>query len=128
MKKCNCEEGKHSSPQVVEIHNNECPVLFHKVLVPSAMGDDIDNPPKAGQYRNVLLQYEANKHIYMFSSDGIPTFISDGSEDKDTTDYNELTNKPQINDIELIGNKSFEDLDVWRMTNTDIQNIIDSVV
>ena len=128
MPKCNCEETKHSSPAVLEIHNNECPVLFHKVLVPAAMGDDIDNPPKNGQYRNVLLQYEANKHIYMFSSDGIPTYISDGDEDKDATDYNELTNKPQINDVELIGNKSFEDLDAWRMTNTDIQNIIDSVV
>lgn len=128
MKKCNCEEGKYSSPPVVEIHNNECPVLFHKVLVPAAMGDDIDNPPKNGQYRNVLLQYEANGHVYMYSSDGVVTYISDGGEGEGTTDYNELTNKPRINDIELIGNKSFEDLDAWRMTNTDIQNIIDSAV
>lgn len=128
MPKCDCEKDNHLTPQALEIHNHECPVLFHKVLVPAAIGDDIDNPPRNGQYRNVLLQYEANKHIYMFSSDGIPTYISDGDEDKDTTDYNELTNKPQINDIELVGNKSFEDLDAWRMTNTDIQNIIDSVV
>lgn len=117
-----------NTPKVLEIHNHECPVLFHRVVVPAAMGDDETNPPRNGQYRNVLLQYEANKHIYMFSSDGIPTYISDGDEDKGTTDYNELTNKPQINDVELVGNKSFEDLDAWRMTNTDIQNIIDSVV
>lgn len=117
-----------NTPKVLEIHNHECPVLFHRVMVPAAMGDDETNPPRNGQYRNVLLQYEANKHIYMFSSDGIPTYISDGDEDKGTTDYNELTNKPQINDVELVGNKSFEDLDAWRMTNTDIQNIIDSVV
>ena len=117
-----------NTPKVLEIHNHECPVLFHRVVVPAAIGDDETNPPRNGQYRNVLLQYEANKHIYMFSSDGIPTYISDGSEDKDATDYNELTNKPQINDVELVGNKSFEDLDAWRMTNTDIQNIIDSVV
>ena len=125
MPKC---EKDCNTPKVLEIHNHECPVLFHRVIVPAAMGDDETNPPRNGQYRNVLLQYEANKHIYMFSSDGIPTYISDGDEDKDTTDYNELTNKPQINDIELVGNKSFEDLDAWRMTNTDIQNIIDSVV
>lgn len=117
-----------NTPKVLEIHNHECPVLFHRVIVPAAIGDDETNPPRNGQYRNVLLQYEANKHIYMFSSDGIPTYISDGDEDRDTTDYNELTNKPQINDVELVGNKSFEDLDAWRMTNTDIQNIIDSVV
>lgn len=125
MSKC---EKDCNTPKVLEIHNHECPVLFHRVLVPAAIGDDENNPPRNGQYRNVLLQYEANKHIYMFSSDGIPTYISDGDEDKDTTDYNELTNKPQINDVELVGNKSFEDLDAWRMTNTDIQNIIDSVV
>lgn len=128
MSKCNCEKDNSLPPAVLQINNQECPVVFHKVVVPAAMGDDIDNPPRNGQYRNVLLQYEATKHVYLFSSDGIPTYISDGDEDKDTTDYNELTNKPQINDIELIGNKSFEDLDAWRMTNTDIQNIIDSVV
>lgn len=125
MPKC---EKDCNTPKVLEIHNHERPVLFHRVLVPAAMGDDIDNPPRNGQYRNVLLQYEANKHVYIFSSDGIPTYISDGGEYRGTANYNELTNKPQINDIELIGNKSFEDLDAWRMTNTDIQNIIDSVV
>lgn len=117
-----------NTPKVLEIHNHECPVLFHRVMVPAAMGDDETNPPRNGQYRNVLLVYEANGHVYLFSSDGIPTYISDGDEDKDATDYNELANKPQINDVELVGNKSFEDLDAWRMTNTDIQNIIDSVV
>lgn len=115
-----------NTPKVLEIHNLERPVLFHKVLVPAAIGDDIENPPRNGQYRNVLLQYEVNKHIYLFSSDGIPTFISSGEEG--AKDYEKLINKPQINDVELIGDKSFEDLDVFRMTNTDIQNIIDSVV
>lgn len=115
-------------PQVLQINNQECPTLFHKVTIPAEIGDDETYPPKPGLYRNTLLVYEANNHVWMYSSDGIPTYISDGDEDKNTTDYNELTNKPQINDIELIGNKSFEDLDAWRMTNTDIQNIIDSVV
>lgn len=99
-----------NTPKVLEIHNHECPVLFHKVLLPAAMGNDIDNPPRTGQYRNVLLVYEANGHVYLFSSDGIPTFISDGGQGVD--DYNELENKPSINGHELIGDSSLEDIGV----------------
>ena len=99
-----------NTPKVLEIHNHECPVLFHRVIVPAAMGDDETNPPRNGQYRNVLLVYEANGHVYLFSSDGIPTFISDGGQGVD--DYNELENKPSINGHELIGDSSLEDIGV----------------
>lgn len=111
MPKCNCEENKHSSPAVLEIHNHECPVLFHRVMVPAAMGDDETNPPRNGQYRNVLLVYEANEHVYLFSSDGIPTFISDGRTGG-VEDYEELLNKPLVNGHELIGDSSLEDIGV----------------
>ena len=107
MPKCdkNC-----NTPKVLEIHNHECPVLFHKVVVPAAIGDDGTNPPRNGQYRNVLLVYEANGHVYLFSSDGIPTFISDGG--SGTIDYEELENKPSINGHELVGDSSLEDIGV----------------
>ena len=107
MSKC---EKDCNTPKVLEIHNHECPVLFHRVLVPAAIGDDETNPPRNGQYRNVLLVYEANDHVYLFSSDGIPTFLSDGGQGVD--DYNELENKPSINGHELIGDSSLEDLGV----------------
>lgn len=107
MSKC---EKDCNTPKVLEIHNHECPVLFHRVMVPAAMGDDEANPPRNGQYRNVLLVYEANDHVYLFSSDGIPTFLSDGGQGVD--DYNELENKPSINGHELIGDSSLEDLGV----------------
>ena len=100
-----------NTPKVLEIHNNECPVLFHKVLVPAAMGDDINNPPKNGQYRNVLLVYEANDHVYLFSSDGILTFIS-GGKTGGVEDYEELLNKPLISGHELIGDSPLEDIGV----------------
>lgn len=99
-----------NTPKVLEIHNHECPVLFHRVIVPAAIGDDETNPPRNGQYRNVLLVYEANGHVYLFSSDGIPTYISDGGQGVD--DYNELENKPSINGHELVGDSSLEDLGV----------------
>ena len=127
MPKCGCEKNNCSAPAVLQINNKETPVLFHKVLFPAVMGDDETNPPFNGQFYNVLLQYEANKHIYMFSSDGIPTFISSGYEDQDTTDYNLLDNKPLINSVVLIGDKSFRDLGADRVTNSDIDNIVNVV-
>lgn len=110
MPKCNCKKDKCLSPAVLQINNHDCPTVFHKVTFPAAMGDDETNPPRNGQYRNVLLVYEANGHAYMFSSDGIPTLISDGSRGID--DYNELTNKPSIGGHELVGDSSLEDIGV----------------
>ena len=43
-------------------------------------------------------------------------------------DYNKLTNKPQINEIELQNNKNLEDLNVNKLTNKEIENIINSIV
>ncbi len=39
-------------------------------------------------------------------------------------DYNDLYNKPQINEVELIGNKTFDDLGMSAMSNLDIWEII----
>ena len=41
-------------------------------------------------------------------------------------DYEKFINKPKINGIELVGNKSFEQLGRLRVTNRTIQDIVDS--
>lgn len=41
-----------------------------------------------------------------------------------TTDYNDLNNKPQINSVELMGNKSFDDLGMSALSNMEIYNIL----
>jgi len=51
-----------------------------------------------------------------------------GDPGETATDYAILTNKPQINDIALVGNKSFEDLGAETLTNIEIDNIINSIV
>lgn len=61
---------------VVEINNPETLVLFRKVSLPASMGTEEETPASIGKYHNVLLVYEANGHIYLYSSDGIPTLIS----------------------------------------------------
>ena len=79
---CGCETNKpkcgaKSFPNaVVEINNPETLVLLRKVVIPASMGTEEQVPPAIGKYHNVLLQYEANGHIYLYSSDGIPTAIT----------------------------------------------------
>ena len=72
--KCSCK-NKEFTKAVVEINNPEQITLMRRVVIPVSMGDDTTVPPAVGKYHNVLLYYEANKHIYIYSSDGIPTMI-----------------------------------------------------
>lgn len=83
MRECNCHRGPEvrkkvigCPPKVININHPAEPVLFHRVDIPAAMGDDTTYPPENGLYKNVLLVYEANNHIYLYNSDGIPTSLS----------------------------------------------------
>ena len=69
------KSSKDFTKAVIEIDNPEQLVLLRKVVIPASMGDDEDVPAVVGKYHNVILYYEANKHTYLYSSDGIPTFI-----------------------------------------------------
>lgn len=58
---------------------------------------------------------------------------SDGEIDTDielstngTNDYNDLVNKPSINGIELIGDKTPEELDIMPLTNAEIDEFMNS--
>ena len=42
-------------------------------------------------------------------------------------DYEKLKNLPKINDIEVIGNKSFDDLGMTEVTNIDIDNLFKQI-
>lgn len=74
-----CEEktmNKAFPGPVIEITNPEKLVLFRKVVLPASLGDETMVPPTIGKYKNVLLEYEANGDLYLYSSDGIPTQLS----------------------------------------------------
>lgn len=110
-KECGGNGGHHKpgcgmSPAVLQINNKDC-TLFHSVTIPAIMGDETENPPANGLYKNVLLYYEANGNAYFYSSDGIPTKLTYA-----TTDYNALTNKPTINGVTLEGNQSSSSLGI----------------
>lgn len=98
--KCGCK-----SPKVLQINNPAEYITFHKVSIPAAMGDSATNPPKIGAYRNALVYYEADHTSWMYSTDGIPTKLTNG-----LTDYNEAVNLPQINGHTLLGDQSSSEL------------------
>lgn len=58
---------------------------------------------------------------------------SDGEIDTDielstngTNDYNDLVNKPSINGVELVGDKTAEELDILPLTNAEIDEFMNS--
>ena len=58
---------------------------------------------------------------------------SDGEIDTDielstsgTNDYNDLVNKPRINGVELVGDKTTEELDILPLTNAEIDEFMNS--
>lgn len=108
---CNCGKPKCDgqcgckSPAVLQINNPPEYITFHKVSVPAAMGDSTTNPPAVGKYKNVLLYYEADQTSWLYSTDGIPTRLTNG-----ITNYEDAINLPEINGNTLIGDKASEEL------------------
>jgi len=50
--------------------------------------------------------------------------INNGS----TKNYNDLNNKPMIEGVELVGNKTYEELNLSSLTNTEIEELLDASV
>ncbi len=78
---------------------------FHR-KIQSLIGDASDST-----YELFIEEMEAYIQEYMDSHGGVKN-------------YNELYNKPQIETVELIGNKSFNDLGLERLTDIDLDTII----
>lgn len=73
--------------------------VFRRVVIPATMGNHTTLPPETLEYRNVILEYEADSYVYIFSSDCIPTLISNGT----GTNFNDLTNRPMYNGQAMTG-------------------------
>lgn len=56
-----------------------CKCGLKKVYIPTTLGDDSKDSsvaPKNGAYCNAIVVYEANDHVYVYSTEGIPTLIN----------------------------------------------------
>lgn len=94
-----------NTPTVLNIESTPEVVIFHKVVVPTSVGDEDEFPPSNGLYKNVLLVYEINNHIYFYSSDGIPTRLEAG-----LTSFTDLTNRPKYNGQVMDGNTNIPEV------------------
>lgn len=56
----------------------------------------------------------------------VPMNVSGSVRPVINTDYEQLENKPQINGVELSGNKTFEELGEQTITNVELQDIINT--
>lgn len=99
--------NKDFTRAVIEINNpEEQIVLLRKVVIPTSMGTEEQVPAAVGKYRNVVLKYEANNHVYIYSSDGIPTLLEMGvpqevwdSIEELQQEIDDIKNNPDVVDI-----------------------------
>lgn len=75
---------------------------------------------REGAEQAIILSEPAGEQALALGSESISV--------RSVRSYEQLDDLPQINDVTLIGNKSFEDLGAESLTNIDIENIINSVV
>lgn len=67
-----------------DCRKNACKCGLKKVYIPTALGDDSASSsvaPKNGAYCDAIVVYEANKHVYIYSKDGVPTLVDSGNGD-----------------------------------------------
>lgn len=67
----------------INCRKKQCECGLERVFLSAALGDDSESSPvapKNGDYCNALVVYEANKHVYFYTSDGVPTLIDNDSE------------------------------------------------
>lgn len=127
------DTAKDFTKAVIEINNPETLVLLRKVVIPVSMGTEEDVPAAIGKYHNVILHYEANKHTYLYSSDGIPTLLEMevpqevwDSIDELQEEIDEIKNSPDVVDIvdtyadlESYDTSELGDKDVIRVLNDE---------
>lgn len=99
------------------------PTLFHRVERPASLGDDTVTPADQLNYRNVLLVYQANGHAYLYSSDGIPTFISYTKSDADISKLEEAIAELQTDLANETLNRNEADEGLQAQIDTNITEI-----
>lgn len=74
----------------------------------------------------ISLNVSENQNV-SFTTNDIPNVslnITEQINQGGSTNYNMLSNKPQINSVELEGNKSFDDLGMSPITNMDLLSLL----
>lgn len=74
---------------------------------------------------SIHLENENELNIGLDAGKAFSIGLIDRGNSSIATDYNKLKNHPEINGVELINNKSFEDLGIGIVSSEDITTIVD---
>jgi len=106
---------------------------FRKVVIPSALGDDITgkDKPVNGAYTNSLVEYEANGAQYMYDSLGVFTKM-EIKEVANDVEFNDVLNRPMYGGVEMtsstnIPETTFRPFPESVVTNSTTQDFLDSI-
>lgn len=119
------DTAKGFTKAVIEINNPGKLTLFRKVLIPSSLGDETAVPPTIGKYHNVLLEYEINQHLYLYSSDGIPTQLSADMDELREALEDEISTRAIEDD--LLDTKIEDETESRQLADSNLQSQIDSI-
>lgn len=89
---------------------------------------DYDHSPSASYERKLQSLKESVQMALNEVGSGSTTIIyqknQGGGGSSGTNNYNDLINKPRIEGVTLQGNKDYEDLNLERLTNSDIESAL----
>ena len=66
-----------------DCHKNSCKCGLRFVNIPAVLGDDSESSevaPTNGAYCNAIVRYESNGAVYIYSKEGIPVNVKEGSD------------------------------------------------
>ena len=109
--KAPCSCGK--VPPVLQINNEECPILFHTVELNASYEED---PPYIGRYKNVLCVYKADGQWVLYNSDGVFSVFGTN------INFNAILGRPKYGGLEMTS-----DTDIPDVTSTIAQETEDRV-
>ena len=121
-----CEKSKKGAcgcgsklPPVLQINNEECPILFHTVELDSSYDED---PPVIGRYKNVLCIYRADGQWVLYNSDGIPSVFGNN------INFNAIIGRPKYAGIEMTSDTDIPDVTLAVAGEAEIRAEADTVL
>ncbi len=95
-----------------------------EVHVASMTGDSFDAFALTDEGENLTEIDGDSINLVSIEGDEIRAASEGSPESGGTNDYNELINKPQIEGVTLIGDKTYEELNLQRITNSELEDIL----
>lgn len=114
-KTCGKKSGKAPQtcgkvPPVLQINNEECPILFHTVELNASYEED---PPYIGRYKNVLCVYKADGQWVLYNSDGIYSVFGAN------INFNAILGRPKFGGVEMTSDTDIPDVTLAIATETE---------